>query len=101
MAVYYPPPEPEICLKCGGSIPYIDVNQPSPVHNNCRCLSCIVIGPGHRPMWRPDTEHHICQTLIDRNAIAKAKRRFKNSPLARATRTLRREIKAAEARGKK
>ena len=81
MALNRPPPEPAICLECGGIIPQIDVNRPPPTRNSCHCPNCAMIGPGHEPLWMPDKQNHVCQSPIDRKAIAKERRRMRNSPL--------------------
>lgn len=76
MAFYDPAPEPEICLECGGKIPYRNVHPPPP-RNNCPCPCCMVIGPGPRPLWSLDKENHICQERPDKKAIAKARQKPK------------------------
>ncbi|HEY4476681.1 MAG TPA: hypothetical protein VJB69_01745 [Candidatus Paceibacterota bacterium] len=82
MAIYEPPPEPKVCLKCGGSIYYKDGSPPPPsdeYHQRCPC--CIIIGPGHRPFWVLDEENHVCQNPPNKKVIAKERQRIRRDPL--------------------
>ena len=82
MAVCYPPPPRFVCIKCGGQIPPKNINEPTDHHPNCRCINCIMIGPGRQPTYVPDKEKHTCQKPIDKEAIAAEKRRLeKKFPL--------------------
>ena len=85
MAVCYPIPR-FICIKCGGQIPPKNINEPTDHHPNCRCINCIMIGPGRRPIYVPDKEKHICQKLIDKKAIVAERRRLRlvAGPLVKA-----------------
>ena len=77
MAIYRSPPEPEICLKCGGKIPYKNMNEPiQGARHHCHCPNCTIIGPGPEPLWLPDRKNHVCQVPIDEEAIAEAKAKF-------------------------
>ena len=78
MALYQPPPDPKICLECGGKIFFIDINEPLNEPRGCDCPNCMVIGPGHTKIWVPDNDNHICQDPPDLEAIAKAKAEFED-----------------------
>ena len=97
MAVMYQPPEPAICLECGGKIPYKNIRL-SNGGRPCSCPHCITIGPGPQPMWRLDEANHVCQSPPNKRAIATAKKRLAANPMIRH---LKKWAKKREERSKK